>query len=245
MHALEDEPEKKNRWRRLVSGLGIAVALAAGMLFAAQKVGPARRLMPEILQLAIVDEPPKPPKQLDLPPPPPPPPPPPKAPPRAKDAPHENKSVDSPPPDQQRQEPQQEPEAGLDATSFAAGGNGVSFHAGNTQMGDPNHGAKRVIEAPKLVDTRPPKLSPARAINPELPDYPERARRLNIQGSVLLEADIDERGGLVALRVRQSLEHGLDEIAMASVKKWRFQPASLGGRFVPSTRVIRIRFELD
>jgi len=246
MHALEDEPEKKNRGKRLLTGVGIAVALAFGMLVAAQRVGPARRLMPEILQLAVLDEPPKPPKQLDLPPPPPPPPPPPKAPPpKAKDSAPETKPVDAPPPEQQQQQQEAEPEAGLDSDSFASGGNGVSFHAGNTQMGDPNRGAKRLIEAPKVAEGKAPKLAPARAIDPELPEYPERARRLNIQGSVLLEADIDERGGLTALRVRQSLEHGLDEIAMASVKRWRFQPAMLAGRAVPSTRVIRIRFELD
>jgi protein TonB len=112
-------------------------------------------------------------------------------------------------------------------------------------MGDPNRAAKRIIEAPKVAATRPPKLSPARAIDPQLPEYPERARKLNIQGSVLLEADIDEHGGLIALRVRQGLERGLDALALASVKRWRFQPATLAGHAVPSTRVIRIRFELD
>lgn len=242
MHALEDEPEKKNRGKRLLMGVGIAFSLGAGMLFAAQKISPARRLMPEILQLAIVDEPPKPPKQLDLPPPPPPPPPP-KAPPKPQEA-AAQKPVDQPQQEQQQQD-QPEPEAGLNSDSFAGGGNGVSFHAGNTQMGDPNRGVKRILEAPKLVDSKPPKLSPARAIDPDLPEYPERARRLNLQGSVMLEADIDDHGKLVALRVRQGLEHGLDEIAMASVKRWRFQPATLAGRAVPSTRLIRIRFELD
>jgi protein TonB len=240
MHALEDEPEKKNRWRRLLSGLAIAIGLAASMLVAAQRVVPGHRLMPEILQMAIVDELPKPHKQLDLPPPPPPPP---KAPPRPKQAAPHEKPIDTPP--EQPQEQQREPEAGLDSQSFAPGGNGVSFHTGTTQMGDPNRAIKRIIEPPKVSDGGRSKLSPARAIDPELPEYPERARRLNIQGSVLLEAEIDERGGLTGLRVRQGLEHGLDELAMASVKHWRFQPATLAGRAVPSTRVIRIRFELD
>jgi protein TonB len=241
MHALEEEPEKRNRWKRLLSGVGIAVGLAAGMLVAAQQVVPAHRLMPEILQMAIVDEPPPPPKQ-DVPLPPPPPPPP-KAPPKQKAQPEEaSKPVEQPPPEQAQADPQQEPEAGLDATSFG-GGNGAAFHVGTTQMGDPNRAAR--FDPPKPSLSAPPKLHVARASDPQMPEYPERARRLNIQGSVLIEAEIDERGQVRGLRVRQGLEQGLDEIAVASVRRWRFQPATLEGRAVPSTHLIRIRFELD
>jgi protein TonB len=111
-------------------------------------------------------------------------------------------------------------------------------------MGDPNRAAKR-FDPPKPIAGKAPKLLPAHAVDPQLPEYPERARKLNIQGSVLLEADIDERGSLRDLRVRQGLEDGLDQIAMASVKRWRFEPATLEGRAVSSTRLIRIRFELD
>jgi protein TonB len=111
-------------------------------------------------------------------------------------------------------------------------------------MGDPNRAAKKVIEPPK-ISLKPPKFSPAVMLNPVMPSYPERARKQNIQGFVLLEADIDERGALTGLRVRQGLEPSLDEAALASVRRWKFQPASLAGRAMPSTRLIRIRFELD
>jgi protein TonB len=242
MHALEDEPEAKNRWRRFVTGGAIAGGLAVGLIFGARHVEPARRLMPEILQIAVVDEePPPPPKNLPPPPPPPPPPPKPK-----KEPPPEpdQKPVEQPPEEQLAQAPSDmEPTAGLDGSSFGAGSGGVSFRTGNTQMGDPNRPARR-IEIAK-ISSKPPKLFPARALNPVLPDYPERARKLNIQGFVLLEAEIDDHGKLVGIRVRQGLERGVDEIALASVKRWRFSPATLAGRAVPSTRLIRIRFELD
>jgi len=241
MHALEEEPEKKNRWRRLTTGAVIAGGLAVALIFGARHIEPARRLMPEILQIAVVDDTPPPPPK-DLAPPPPPPPPPPK--PKREEPKPEEKPVEQPPPDQQPSEQPSEAEAGLDSSSFAGGGSGVSFRTGTTQMGDPNRLAKRVMEPPKLVG-KPPKLMPARALNPGLPQYPERARKLNIQGFVLLEADIDERGKLLTLRVRQGLERGLDDAALASVKRWRFQPATLAGRAVPSTRLIRIRFELN
>jgi periplasmic protein TonB len=244
MHALEPDPEQKNRWRRLTSGMVIAGGLAFGLFFAAQHVEPARRLMPEILQIAVVDDV-TPPKQ-DIPPPPPPPPPPPRPKNKEPEQPKEKPVEQEPPPDQQQAEA--EPagdQAGLDSTSFGAGsGNGVSFRAGNTQMGDPNRAAKR-IEPPKVSMGPAPKLAPARALNPELPTYPERARKLNIQGFVVLEAEIDERGAITALRVRDSLEPTLDQTALASVKRWKFQPATLAGRPMPSTRLIRIRFELD
>jgi len=245
MHALEPDPEQKNRWRRLLTGGGVALALAGGMLFAAQNVVPVQRLMPEILQMAVVDDITPPPKQ-DVPPPPPPPPPPPR--PKAKDEPKEK------PVEQAEARKDEAPEAepaeaaaGLDAASFGAGsGSGFSFRTGTTQMGDPNKLVRKplAITPPKAL-SKAPKLMPARALDPVLPEYPERARKLNIQGAVLLEAEIDERGKLTNLRVRQGLERGLDQIALASVRSWRFQPASLDGRSVASTRLVRIRFELD
>jgi protein TonB len=241
MNALEDEPEAKNRWRRFATGGAIAGGLAVGLIFGARHIEPARRLMPEILQIAVVDEePPPPPKDI---PPPPPPPPPPKA--KKEEPKQEEKPVEQPPEEQVAETPQDvEPTAGLDSSSFGAGSGGPSFRTGNTQMGDPNRPLTKRIEVAK-ISSKPPKLLPARALNPDLPAYPERARKLNIQGFVLLEAEIDDHGKLVGIRVRQGLESGIDQLALASVKRWRFSPATLAGRAVPSTRLIRIRFELD
>lgn len=243
MHALEDEPEAKNRWRRFATGGAIAGGLAVALIFGAEHIEPARRLMPEILRVAIIDEEPPPPPPPENIPPPPPPPPPPKA---KKEPPPEpeEKPVEQPPEEQMADTPSDmEPTAGLDNSSFGSGSGGASFRTGNTQMGDPNRPARR-IEVAK-ISSKPPKLFPARALNPVLPEYPERARKLNIQGFVLLEAEIDGDGKLVGIRVREGLERGIDEIALATVKRWRFSPATLAGRSVPSTRLIRIRFELD
>jgi protein TonB len=243
MHALEPDPEQRNRWRRLLAGGAIAVGLAAVLLFAAQTVVPVQRLMPEILQIAIVDDV-TPTQPENIAPPPPPPPPKPKQEERHEDKPVEQ---DPSPKDEAPQPEAAEAAAGLDASSFGDGsGNGMAFHTGTTQMGDPNKLIRKLVAVipPKPLG-KAPKLVPARALDPVLPEYPERARKLNIQGSVLLEAEIDERGKLIALRVRQGLERALDEVALASVHGWRFQPASLGGRAVASTRLVRIRFELD
>jgi len=143
-------------------------------------------------------------------------------------------------------EPEQsdEPQVGLDADSFAdgAGGGSAGFRQGTTQMGDPNVPTKRV-EKP-VEGAKQAQLVPAKALRPEMPRYPARARKLNIEGSVLVEARIDERGRPHEVRVRQGLAPELDEAAIDAVKRWRFEPATLEGKAVPSTHIIRIQFKL-
>ena len=245
MYALEEEPEKKGRGKRLLVGLGLVGGIAVTMLTVAQHVKPVQRLLPEILEMAVVDDvtPPPPPKTEELPPPPPPPP---------KKAKAEEEPEPELPEEQAKPEeapPQEEaaPDVGMDSSSFATGGSGVGmgFRAGKTQMGDPTTGIAAKKAVVPVVPVNPPKLHPAQAIEPELPEYPEAARKLNIEGYVLLELDIDGRGKLKKARVRQGLQRALDDAALASVQSWRFQPARLDGRAVSSTRLVRIKFQLN
>lgn len=248
MYALEEEPEKKGRGKRLLVGMGLVGGIAVTMLTVAQHVKPSIRLLPEILEMAVVvDEGPQPPPKVDIPPPPPPPPPPPKPKQQEKEEEPEPEpeAPEEAPPEQQAEEAA--PPVGMDASSFAAGGGGVGmgFRVGKTQMGDPTTGFAAKKAVVPVVPVNPPKLVPAVALEPELPEYPDSARKLNIEGYVLLELDIDERGKLKKARVRQGLQRALDDAALASVQAWRFQPARLGGRAVSSTRLVRIRFELN
>lgn len=248
MYALEDEPEKKGRGKRLLVGIGLVGGIAVTMLTVAQHVKPSIRLLPEILEMAvIVEEAPPPPPKVDIPPPPPPPPPPPKPKQQEKEeeAAPEPEEPEEAPPEQQAEEAT--PDVGMDSSSFATGGNGVGmgFRAGKTQMGDPTTGLAAKKAVVPVVPMNPPKLVPAMALEPNLPEYPDSARKSNIQGYVLLELDIDERGKLKKARVRQGLQRALDDAALASVQSWRFQPARLEGRAVSSTRLVRIRFELN
>jgi protein TonB len=248
MYALEEEPEKKGRGKRLLVGIGLVGGIAVTMLTVAQHVKPSIRLLPEILEMAVVvDEGPLPPPKVDIPPPPPPPPPPP----RKQKAEKEEEPEPAPPEEQAKQEeaPAEEatPEVGMDSSSFATGGSGVGmgFRAGKTQMGDPTTGLAAKKAVVPVVPLNPPKLVPAMALEPELPEYPDSARKSNIEGYVLLELDIDDRGKLKKARVRQGLQRALDDAALAAVQAWRFQPARLDGRAVSSTRLVRIRFELN
>jgi protein TonB len=244
MYALEAEPEKGGRWRRLGVGAVIAVLIGGGVIFAAHTVAPNSKLFKSVMKIAIVDyEPPKPkPRAEETPPPPKPPPPKPKP---KEQAPAE-KAATPPPPNQQQQQNPGEPDIGLDSTSFGSGSGGASFHAGNSQMGDPTGrgggGGPQVVEtnkpAPKLMEARP------RAGNRQ-PGYSDRARRMAIEGVVVVEADIDERGRVTRALVRNKLEPELDEETRKVVLAWAFDPATLQGKAVPSTKFLRFRFQLQ
>ena len=103
MYALEAEPEKSGRWRRLGAGAVIAALIGGGVIFAAHTVAPNSKLFKSVMKIAIVDyEPPKPkPRAEETPPPPKPLPPKPKP---KEQAPAE-KSATPPPPQQQAQNP--------------------------------------------------------------------------------------------------------------------------------------------
>jgi TonB family protein len=77
------------------------------------------------------------------------------------------------------------------------------------------------------------------------PRYPELARGRGHEGTVFVEADVDERGVPSAVRVRQSSGHTmLDEAAVAAVDKWRFRPALSAGKTVPRRVIVPIEFRL-
>jgi protein TonB len=88
------------------------------------------------------------------------------------------------------------------------------------------------------VEARP------RASNKQ-PSYPEKARRLAIEGLLVVEAEIDELGRVKRATVRKPLEPTLDEEARKAVLDWSFDPATLAGKAVASTKLLRIRFQLE
>lgn len=69
-------------------------------------------------------------------------------------------------------------------------------------------------------------LPPTRLFAP-LPTTPPIAARLGIEGNVVLEAVIDREGQLVGLQALSGLGFGLEEAALAAVRRWTFSPASL------------------
>ncbi|MDY7095159.1 MAG: TonB family protein [Acidobacteriota bacterium] len=75
------------------------------------------------------------------------------------------------------------------------------------------------------------------------PRYTETARRLRIQGMVILEAIIDAEGQVTDVKVLRGLPAGLDRQAVEAVQQWRYKPAVFRDRPVPVIMTVTVQFE--
>ncbi len=76
------------------------------------------------------------------------------------------------------------------------------------------------------------------------PEYPTMARNAHVQGTVILEAVINDRGAIERVRVLKS-EPLLDGAAIAAVQNWRYTPTLLNGTPVSVLMTITINFTLQ
>jgi TonB family protein len=84
----------------------------------------------------------------------------------------------------------------------------------------------------------------ARGIYTPQPDYTEEARQAGREGAcvVSLIVGVDGRTGNIVGTKKLGL--GLDEKAVAAVRKWRFEPARRNGRLVPTHLTLTLQFNL-
>ena len=75
--------------------------------------------------------------------------------------------------------------------------------------------------------------------------YPEAAKHSNIEGVVVLQADIDAAGNVMNVEVIQSLGFGCDEAAVVALKQSTFTPAYEGSQPVPVRLRIPYRFKFS
>ena len=98
-----------------------------------------------------------------------------------------------------------------------------------------------------------PKLDPvrvaARFATPDSllrPPYPDDKARLEEEGTLRLRLLIDERGRVVAVEPVGKVDRSFFDAARKHLlAKWRYKPATVDGRPVPSSTVITLRFELE
>lgn len=76
------------------------------------------------------------------------------------------------------------------------------------------------------------------------PVYTDEARKLKLEGEVLLEMSFGANGTLQVNRVVRGLGHGLDEAAIAAAQKIRFKPALRNGQPVDSTAIVHVVFQM-
>jgi TonB family protein len=72
--------------------------------------------------------------------------------------------------------------------------------------------------------------------------YTEEASKQGITGTVMLTALVLADGSVSAASVKRGLEKTLDDSALRTVRKWRFEPATRAGRPVPVVVEVSVDF---
>jgi protein TonB len=112
----------------------------------------------------------------------------------------------------------------------AAAGPGSGYATGN---GSTHPSSTPIREATPRYRTNPP------------PEYPAIARRRGYEGIVLVEVLVSREGRVQELRLSQSSGYSvLDQAAMASMKGWLFEPATINEAKVEMWVKVPVRFHL-
>ena len=100
------------------------------------------------------------------------------------------------------------------------------------------------VPAPAPIPVVEPSFDAAYLNNP-VPSYPPVSRRLGEQGKVLLRVHVDEQGMPTSVVVRTSSGYErLDNVALDTVRRWKFVPAKRGNDPVSAYVIVPIVFNL-
>ncbi|WP_051018777.1 energy transducer TonB [Thauera sp. 27] len=90
----------------------------------------------------------------------------------------------------------------------------------------------------------PPRVDASHLNNPA-PTYPPLSRRMREEGRVLLDVHIMPDGSVAEVKLRESSGHRrLDDSAIAAVERWRYVPATRGGKPIAFWYVQPVIFSL-
>ena len=106
----------------------------------------------------------------------------------------------------------------------------------DARIAEPVRRAEAAVHAPAVV--------PVQVLSKPTPTYTDEARRLKVEGEVVLEVEFCATGSVRIVRVVRSLGHGLDESATVAAGKIQFKPATSGGRPVDYRTTVQIVFRL-
>src|SRR5438105_3675845 len=141
---------------------------------------------------------------------------------------------------------------GIKGTIASAGfGNGIA----QPGQGDGRRNGQGVqasgFAAERVAAKSPPRLQetvantfPVEIVFKPKPAYTDEARKLQLEGEVLLEVMFGANGQLHVSRVVRGLGHGLDEAAVTATNKIKFKPAQRNGSAVDSTAIVHVMFQL-
>jgi TonB family protein len=89
-----------------------------------------------------------------------------------------------------------------------------------------------------------PGVKPPRVIYKVDPEYSPEARDAHIQGTVVFELIVDERGRPTNISLLSPLGYGLDERALAAIEKWTFAPGTKNDKAVKILATIEVNFQM-
>ena len=133
-------------------------------------------------------------------------------------------------------------------------GRGVATGAFGTQSvasGQANKSVKSVdfsepaLAKPQTVAAKVSPITPVAIQSKPAPVYTEEARRLRVEGDVVVQVVFTSAGEIRIVGVVKGLGHGLDEAAVAATRQIRFTPARRDGQFVDYPATIHVVFALS
>jgi TonB family protein len=126
----------------------------------------------------------------------------------------------------------------------ATGGNGDGRSNGHGNVATGAFGQQELSHGGPKVQQDGPATNAVEITFKPNPVYTDEARRLKLEGEVLLEVMFGANGQLHVNRVVRGLGHGLDEAAIAAANRMRFKPAMRTGTPVDSTAIVHVVFQL-
>lgn len=107
--------------------------------------------------------------------------------------------------------------------------------------------ASAFAPAPAVTDTKE-NITEPKPISKVNPVYPESARAKRVQGLVVVNATISDKGDVTGIAITKGLEgdegEALAKAAMDAVKQWKFEPAKKDGKPVEVKFDVTINFKL-
>jgi periplasmic protein TonB len=239
-----NEEADTGRAKRLAGSYAVAAGLVGAVLVVGVVFGGQikKQVLEEEVNVKFVA-----PEPVKAAPPPPPPPPPPQRVATNTNRPKLGSVTDAPP----TEIPKGPPAEGDPNRPKEAGPDGVGDPngcVGCTGKGGPP--AKPVETAPPAPPPPPaPPLqvaevsTPAMITSKTMPAYPEDARKQGIEAVVVVKLIIDDAGRLEDVKIAKG--HPLfDDVVLAAIRTWTFEPATLDGKPVRMAKLVKIPFRL-
>ncbi len=119
----------------------------------------------------------------------------------------------------------------------------VNGLAGSNSLGGGLAGDAPRITAPTIPTRTGGQIQPAKTLSSPAPSYPMSAMDKRVEGVVTIDAELDNTGRVVSMKVVSGPPE-LQVAALNALRKWKYQPAMLNGLAVESHTLVSMGFRL-